>query len=118
MADENKYYFDSEGKRVTGWFTKWSATYYADDEGIIQTGFVDIEDDTYYFKADGKMIYSTWITIDDNKYYSKANGCIAQSETIIRWGKRYTFNDGGNGPFQNDPITPSLRTIIVKHNII
>ncbi|SCY61759.1 N-acetylmuramoyl-L-alanine amidase family protein [Butyrivibrio sp. INlla14] len=94
-SEGKKFYFGSEGKLITGWFKKWSATYYADDEGVIQTGFTDIEDKTYYFKADGRMTVSTWITVGSDKYYSKADGHLAKSETILKWGKKYTFDDRG-----------------------
>lgn len=94
-SEGKKFYFGSEGKLITGWFSKWSATYYADDEGVIQTGFTDIEDKTYYFKADGRMTVSTWITVGSDKYYSKADGHLAKSETILKWGKKYTFDDRG-----------------------
>lgn len=94
-SEGKKFYFGSEGKLVTGWFKKWSATYYADDDGVIQTGFTDIEDKTYYFKADGRMTVSTWITVGGDKYYSKADGHLAKSETILKWGKKYTFDDRG-----------------------
>lgn len=94
-SEGKKFYFGSEGKLITGWFSKWSATYYADEDGVIQTGFTDIEDKTYYFKADGRMTVSTWITVGGDKYYSKADGHLAKSETILKWGKKYTFDDRG-----------------------
>nr|WP_297770344.1 hypothetical protein [uncultured Butyrivibrio sp.] len=90
-----KYYFGSEGKMKIGWFDKWSSTYYADENGVIQTGFVDIDEDTYYFKADGKLTRSTWITVGDAKYYTKTTGKLAKSETITKWGKKYTFDENG-----------------------
>ena len=91
----NKYYFGKGGKMVTGWFDKWGATYYANADGVMQTGFVDIDGDTYYFKADGKQTKSTWITVGDTRYYTKATGKLAKSETILKWGKKYTFDDRG-----------------------
>lgn len=93
--DGNKYYFGQDGTLVTGWFNKWSSTYYADENGVIQTGFTEIDGDTYYFKADGRMTKSTWITSGGNKYYSKADGKLAKSETITKWGKKYVFNEEG-----------------------
>ncbi len=93
--DGLKFYFGSDGKLVKGWIKKWTATYYADEEGVIQTGFVDIDGDTYYFDAKGKQKSSVWISQDGDRYYIKADGHMAKSETISRWGKKYTFDENG-----------------------
>lgn len=93
--DGLKFFFGSDGKLVKGWIKKWTAIYYADEEGVIQTGFVDIVGDTYYFDAKGKQKKSVWISQDGDRYYIKADGHMAKSETISRWGKKYTFDENG-----------------------
>ena len=90
--DGVKFYFGKDGKLVKGWIDKWTATYYADEEGVIRTGFYEIDGDTYYFDSKGKMTRSTWINANDEKYFAKADGRLAKSETIKRWGKKYSFD--------------------------
>ena len=89
----NKYYFGTDGKRVSGWQTIEEDTYYFrpaaytgcipmiyvdgneeyycfNDEGIMQkaTFYTDDSGYKYYFGADGKLV-SGWQTIEGNTYY-------------------------------------------------
>ena len=91
----NKYFFGNDGKMRKGWFGRWGAVYYSNEDGAVQTGFVDIEDETYYFDAKGKKTSSIWVDEDGKRYFIKANGCMAKNETISRWGKKYTFDEEG-----------------------
>ena len=95
-VDGKQYFFGEDGKMVTGWFTRWKETYYAQEDGVIQTGFVDIGDDTYLFDYfTGKQKKSVWGSTNDGTFYIKADGRMAKSETITRWGKEYSFNENG-----------------------
>ncbi|WP_029231365.1 Ig-like domain-containing protein [Butyrivibrio sp. VCB2006] len=91
----NKYYFDKDGKMVTGWMTRWGAVYYFDENGVMQTGFVDADGATYYFSASGARQTSNWITENGNKYYVKSDGTVAKSEWINKWGSKYYFDEDG-----------------------
>ena len=42
---------------------------YQDDGTLYRNQFVQIEDDYYYFKADGSAITSTWKKANQNYYY-------------------------------------------------
>lgn len=68
------YYVD--GKEVTGWLNdeETSNKYYFDENGIMQTGFIELDKSTYYFdKEDGHML-TGWQTIENKKYYFEDNG--------------------------------------------
>ena len=64
------YYYDKNGKLVTGWFKdggeEW---YYADEDGKLVRGwFNDGGDDWYYSDNDGKL-HSDWVKVNDDWYY-------------------------------------------------
>lgn len=64
------YYYDKNGKLVTGWFkdggTEW---YYADEDGKLVRGwFNDGGNDGRYSGDDGKF-HSDWLKVNDNWYY-------------------------------------------------
>ncbi|MBQ3545138.1 MAG: N-acetylmuramoyl-L-alanine amidase family protein [Lachnospiraceae bacterium] len=70
LENDNWYFYDSNGKKVTSWKrinNKW-----------------------YYFNADGVMQSSKWI---NNKYYVKDNGVMAVSEFVDN-GKYYVDENG------------------------
>ena len=86
------YYYDKNGKLVTGWFkdggTEW---YYADEDGKLVRGwFNDGGNDGRYSGDDGKL-HSDWLKVNDDWYYFDRNGSIAKI-TII--DGRYIGLDG------------------------
>ena len=86
------YYYDKNGKLVTGWFkdggTEW---YYADEDGKLVRGwFNDGGNDGRYSGDDGKL-HSDWVKVNDDWYYFDRNGSIAKN-TII--DGRYIGLDG------------------------
>lgn len=86
------YYYDKNGKLVTGWFkdggTEW---YYADEDGKLVRGwFNDGGNDGRYSGDDGKL-HSDWLKVNDDWYYFDRNGSIAKN-TII--DGRYIGLDG------------------------
>ena len=64
------YYYDKNGKLVTGWFkdggNEW---YYADEDGKLVRGwFNDGGNDGRYSGDDGKL-HSDWVKVNDDWYY-------------------------------------------------
>ncbi|MCR4903560.1 MAG: glycosyl hydrolase 53 family protein [Butyrivibrio sp.] len=93
--NNEKYKTDSSGKIVTGLFTAWASTYYANEDGIIQTGFVEVlqEDGstvTYHFDENGRAS-SGWITVDGKTYYVKKG--IVSKGTITIWFRTYNLDE-------------------------
>lgn len=62
------YYFDKQGQLFTGWLQDKNDWYYLDPStGIMKTGFVTVEDKTYYMLEDGRMLKkSKTFTPDEN----------------------------------------------------
>lgn len=89
---ETVYYLDNH--LLTGWQELYGEKYFFNEDGILQKGFVTIEDKTYYFdKADGEM-KTGWQTISSKKYYFDEEGAMATGFTKIG-EDTYCFGDGG-----------------------
>lgn len=86
------YYYDKNGKLVTGWFKDGgSEWYYADEDGKLVRGwFNDGGNDGRYSYYDGKL-YTDWVKVDDDWYYFDGDGSIAKDITI---DGRYIGLDG------------------------
>ena len=86
------YYYDKNGKLVTGWFKDGgSEWYYADEDGKLVKGrYNDGGNDGRYSYYDGKL-YTDWVKVDDDWYYFDGDGSIAKDITI---DGRYIGLDG------------------------
>ena len=117
--ESDTYYFSIySGKAVKGWFTQENGdkyyadvttgkvakgltkidgdTYYFNDSGVMQTRFVNIGSDTYYFSIYSGKAIKGWFTQENgDKYYADATtGKVAKGLTKID-GDTYYFNDSG-----------------------
>ena len=95
--DGDAYYFDDEGAMYKGLFTRpyWATDddgeeyvaydhFYADEEtGILQTGWQEVDGDTYYFHEDNYFAYAdgSW-TIDDYYCTFDENGVLISKESL------------------------------------
>ncbi len=70
------YYYDKNGKLVTGWFKDGgSEWYYADEDGKLVRGwFKDGGNDWYYADKDGKLVRGWFNDGGDDWYYSDNDG--------------------------------------------
>ena len=59
--DGNRYHFDDQGFRQTGFLTENGKTYYLDIAGRMTTGWQNVDGQRYYFNEDGTMARSTWV---------------------------------------------------------
>ena len=90
-----KYYLDTNGNRVINdWFKYEDYYYYTDGNGYIETNkWVDKE---YFVDKDGKMLINTWyVDNDNNKYYLGNDGKYYRNELYTIDGKEYYFDDSG-----------------------
>ena len=110
------YYFSEEsGKATSGWYTSDNeGTFYFDSETFAAvSGIQQIDGDTYYFTATGRLM-AGFITAEGCKYYFAENGkkqegfltvggkvyYIAEHNMLLTGmqiidGKMYYFNDNG-----------------------
>ncbi len=65
--DKKKYYFDDDGKMVTGWLELSGKKYYFNEKGVMLTGLKKIDNTYYYFSSKGVMLTGT-IKVKDNVY--------------------------------------------------
>ena len=89
------YYYDSDGKLVTGWTEIDGSHYYLDPEkdGKMITGWQQIGGNWYYFNQWGKMV-TGWIQISGKWYYFNQWGKMVTGWVQIS-GKWYYFNSSG-----------------------
>ena len=116
--DNNKYYFDANGIRVSGQVTIEGKQYYFDADGIMRFGFQTINGKKYFYNADGSMLIGSnapqkinntlyfvlstgeiklksWNTYANKKYYSNPDGVLVTGLQTVD-GKKYYFNGDGS----------------------
>ena len=95
------YFFDADGKMLTGWVTA-TGTQVANEENTID------KDDTYYCGEDGARLEKAWIytteptaedseaDADEHWYYLKSNGnpVVSKKQNNLK-GQSYIFDDQG-----------------------
>ncbi|WP_029233454.1 pectate lyase family protein [Butyrivibrio sp. VCB2006] len=79
------YYFDGNGKMVTGWMTKNFARYHFAENGKMDKGLTYVDDDYYFFKDNGAMIKNDFVKVATNTYYFDDNG-----KMITGWLNKWT----------------------------
>ncbi len=75
--------------------TRWGTDYIIGMYGVVQTGFVEFNDQTYYCKENGAMVKASFIEDGEDTYYAKKDGTLAKEETITKWFKKYRFDKDG-----------------------
>lgn len=88
----NWYYFDNNGKIVTGWY-KVGAWYYFDESGVMQTGWQLIDGKWYYLRPSGSM-FTGWLPWGNSYYYLDNSGAMVTGWKKID-GTWYYFLDSG-----------------------
>ena len=88
VIDNQTYYFDSDGYRVTGWKQVKSDWYYFNASGIMAT---DQWINTYYYvDENGKMVKNKWVGI----YYLDSNGVWQPDRWVYNGKWWYRYGDG------------------------
>ncbi|SBW07687.1 Peptidoglycan-binding lysin domain protein (modular protein) [uncultured Eubacteriales bacterium] len=103
--DAGQYLYYKTGKAVTGTQTIDGVKYFFETTGVLKTGWVkdgndwrfysgnimlvgfwnlgaNGESETYYFTADGSMVFGKWLQIDRKWYYFYDDGKLAKSTKI------------------------------------
>lgn len=87
------YYFNADGKKVTGIQTLPSGIYAFDKNGVMQTGWQKVGDDKYYMGKDGTALLG-WQEIKGKTYYFADDGKMATGKQKIGLAK-CEFNEKG-----------------------
>ena len=88
VIDNQTYYFDNDGYRVTGWKQVENDKYYFNASGIMAT---DQWINTYYYvDENGKMVKNKWLGI----YYLDSNGVWQPDRWVYNGKWWYRYGDG------------------------
>ena len=74
-------------KRIDG------QVYYFDDNGKMQTGWIQAEDSWYFLQVNG-VLGTGWVKYNGNTYYTDSSG-VMQTGVINIAGKIYIFDNNG-----------------------
>ena len=84
-----------DGKRVKGLYESEGATYFFNEQGFMQTGWVEFAEGWRYFAEDGKMV-TGWLQIGNVWYYLAPETGIMFDDGLAIIGKStYYFYDWG-----------------------
>ena len=77
------YYYSDSGQLLYGWFQDNGHWYYANENGVIQTGFADIDGKTFYLDPvlTGRMV-TGWKQIQGKTYYFMPDGSMLRDKLI------------------------------------
>ncbi len=96
------YYSDASGVMQTGWVLVNDEYYYLDASGAMKTGFLDLGGKRYYLdESTGAMKYSTNFTVGGSMYQAQADGSLRTGEIIEKDGLMLRFNNDGSIDFKN-----------------
>lgn len=79
---EKEYYFDDNGKMLTGWFKidfgGYEEWFYADSSGALQAGWKEIGGYKYYFDPNGYYMYrdGTYTIAEVDYYFDYEGHCL------------------------------------------
>ena len=87
--DGNRYYFDANGYRATGWKKIGGKYYYfVKKTGVMKKGWLTLSGKKYYLDPDTGARQTGWITVDGEKYYMQSNGVMKKGWLTLN-GKKY-----------------------------
>lgn len=79
-------YMESNGEYVKSrWLLLGSTWYHFDENGWMQTGWIQLGDSKYYLESSGAMLSNGWHWIENVCYYFDNNGCVASDTWIDNW---------------------------------
>ena len=91
--DGEEYYFDSNGRTMSGWQEIDGKTYLFNYKGVMQTGWQKLDGKWYYLAESGAM-QTGWQKIDGKWYYLNTSGVMQTGWQKVD-GKWYYLNTSG-----------------------
>ena len=82
--DNDRYYLKSDGKMATGWLSEKDDWYYLKSSGEMATGWEKVGNKWYYMNSNGKM-KTGWLNENEKWYYLKSSGEMATNTTVEGW---------------------------------
>ena len=94
--ENGKWHYYVDGMSEIGLFPVGKKWYFADENGVMQTGWIDLGEGNYYYaKSSGALAIGEWVKSGGKWYWMKSDGLMARNETVNIGGKEYMFTDGG-----------------------
>ncbi|WP_223592234.1 5'-nucleotidase C-terminal domain-containing protein [Neobacillus bataviensis] len=90
---EGKWYYYENGVIHTGWLELEGKKYYFNQDGVMQTGWMKLNESWFYFGIDGVM-QTGWLALDGNKYYLGTDGVLKTGWVTIE-NVNYFFGPNG-----------------------
>ena len=90
------YYYDKNGKKVTGWYQNTAGNkYYFGKTGAAKAGILTIKGKKYCFNEKGRML-TTWQTVNGKTYFfdEKEGYMYTNWITTAAGNKYYFWHDG------------------------
>ncbi|MDE6433128.1 MAG: N-acetylmuramoyl-L-alanine amidase [Lachnospiraceae bacterium] len=88
-------YVTSAGKKVIGWVKDNGGWYYFDQNGNLQTGFLEIGEDTFYLNPKTGQMTVGWFKVNGSYYLAKGNGTLVKNEMYEDGIHKYLFYPSG-----------------------
>ncbi|WP_051545228.1 starch-binding protein [Butyrivibrio sp. MC2021] len=73
---------------------KWGALYYIYEDGSYGTGFITVDDETYFFKDNHKALKNSFIEIDGKSYFFDSQYHMVKG-FMNKWLSTYYFDENG-----------------------
>ena len=89
---DDTYYFDEQGKALTGWQEMGAESYYFFPDGIAADGWTRINGAQYYFSAG--VMQSGWYTEGKDRYFFREDGTMAIGQVEIDGVTRFFTSTG------------------------
>lgn len=120
IINNKRYYFNENGEMQTGFIEVNSQKYYLNSDGQAASGWIKIDDNYYYFDSSGMMLKG-WLDEGNNRYYLDSNGIMVAGKEISIDGEKYKFYSNGalirNTWINNNTyVEPNGQTINVSNN--
>ena len=93
-AQEGIWYQNNNGEVVIGKQRIDGKNYYFNEKGIMQKGFVTIEDKLYFYSRVNGILKTGWQNASEGVWYQNSNGEVVIGKQTID-GKNYYFNEKG-----------------------
>ncbi len=88
-----RYYADTDGILQTGWITDESGTSFAEENFVLRTDWLTLDGKQYYFNNEG-ILQTGWLTLDHAVYYCGEDGAAHTGWLTTEEG-RYYFDANG-----------------------
>ena len=92
--DGKLYYFDAEGAPVSGWIRLEDGSYYSDENGLLSTGQTIVDNKIYYFSPDDGKMQTGWVDIDGNQKYYSEQGALQAGWLTLDTGTYFLQTTG------------------------